>query len=860
MPTGPRTRSKKVPTAAAQISVRGARTHNLRNVDIDLPRDALTVITGVSGSGKSSLAFDTIYAEGQRQYLDSLSPFARQFIDAIPRPPVESVVGLPPTLCIDQRQASVSPRSTLGTVSEIQDYVRLLMARVATPHCPTCGQSVVQQSSEEILAKLQQFPSGTALTVLAPVVRDRKGGHREVIDKLTKAGLVRAWIDGELVELETPPELAPRRSHRIEAVCDRVMIRDDRSELASRLAAAVRLALSLADGFVSVRFRLPDTVEEQYQFYSTKFACSACGTSFPEVEPRLFSFNSPQGACPTCEGMGHLPDGDEESPRRGRNRAVALTSSEPCPSCRGARLRPEALAFTLGDQSIAAIAAMPLDELAPWLASLRLSEWSQRIAAPLLTAIGQRLAFLEQVGVGYLHLDRPAQTLSGGELQRVRLATSLGSGLVGVCYVLDEPSIGLHPRDSERLIDSLIKLRDQGNTLLVVEHDEAMMRAADRLVDMGPGAGPEGGEIVAQGTPKAVASVRHSLTGAYLRGEVQVATAAKELPPIAAWLRLRGARQHNLQRIDAEVPLGRLVGISGVSGSGKSTLISQTLVPAVTHVLAGMPLPASLALDGLEGMEAIDKLIVIDQKSLGRHARSTPATYTGIWDEVRKVLSQSRDAKQRGYGIDRFSFNSGPGRCETCQGLGQQKIEMNFLSELFVRCPACQGRRFNAPTLQVRYKGKNAAELLELSIAEALEFFENFDRIAVELRALSDVGLGYLRLGQASQTLSGGEAQRIKLASELARRSTGRTLYVLDEPTTGLHFDDVARLLRVLRRLVDAGNTVVVIEHHVDVLRACDWLIDLGPDAGVHGGEIVAAGPPSEVAKSTLSRTAAFLR
>jgi excinuclease ABC subunit A len=882
--------SREVQSHKSVIAIRGARTHNLKNVDLDIPHGSFTVITGVSGSGKSSLAFDTLYSEGQRQYIDSLSPYARQFVDSMPRPDMDSVLGLQPTLCIDQRQSALNPRSTLATIAEVYDYLRLLMARVGMVHCYKCHAPILQQSADEMVQALSSYPEGTRLTLMAPIVRDRKGSHVDIFEKMSKAGLLRARVDGDLIEIESPPKLEVRRNHSIDAVCDRMVLRSDSHD---RLLAAVSLSIKLSDGLLSASIAVPDMLPSSdnsesantgqktfttiERLFSTKYACAACGISYAEVEPRIFSFNSPHGACQVCDGIGYVQvvsnkkrenedtdDDDEQS------------VAQKCPSCHGARLRKESLAVKLNGLSIDKITHMPIAKSHAWLAGLELdgpgfSRLAASIAKPILAEMLHRTQFLNEVGVGYLSLDRPAKTLSGGELQRVRLAASIGSGLIGVCYVLDEPSIGLHPRDSDRLIDSITKLRDQRNTVVVVEHDEAMMRAADLLVDMGPGAGPEGGQIMAIGTPEDVSNAKESLTGAYLRGEQTIELPQRRMTDqTTPKITVRSASRHNLKSLDVEIPLGKLIGVTGVSGSGKSTLINETLVPlAKAEVLKNGKRPVAVSssmidskhqsLGTIEGCEAIDKMIVIDQKSLGRSSRSTPSTYTGLWDEIRNVYAQTRDAKQRGFSAGRFSFNAGQGRCENCQGAGQLKIEMSFLADIFVKCSHCGGRRFNPSTLAVRYKDKNASDVLQMSIAEAAGFFENFSKVSRILKALVDVGLGYLSLGQPSHTLSGGEAQRIKLATELSRVSTGKTLYVLDEPTTGLHIADVRRLISVLQNLVDLGNTVIVIEHHMDLIKVCDWIIDLGPDGGEAGGQLVGSGTPEAIAANPKSLTGKYL-
>jgi excinuclease ABC subunit A len=709
---------------------------------------------------------------------------------------------------------------------------------------------------------------------MAPMVRGRKGAHQDIFAKMNQAGLLRARVDGEIIEIENAPSLEVRKNHSIDAICDRLIIRDDVHE---RLVSAVRMALGLADGVLTASYALPnETTSElastswQDKVYSTKYACASCGISIAEIEPRNFSFNSPYGACPECNGLGCIPP--PATPKRTTKKTTTAEVTgdgelqydriEPCGSCSGQRLRPESLAVRLGGRSIAEITRLSLQDARDSLKQLEFSENESQIAKPILAEMMHRIEFLCQVGVSYLTLDRPADTLSGGELQRVRLATCLGSGLVGACYILDEPSIGLHPCDSDRLIDAMVELRDQGNTVVVVEHDESMIRAADFVIDMGPGAGPNGGTILAQGTPTEVAQNSASITGAYLSGHKSIPVPAKRRvreESADRMIRIRGARLHNLKSIDVDFPLGLLVGVTGVSGSGKSSLVNDTLAHAIRQGLAKPEEPVSGPFDSLIGVEHIDKLILIDQQSLGRNSRSTPSTYTGVWDEIRQVYAQTRDAKQRGFAANRFSFNAGDGRCEQCQGQGQQKIEMQFLADVYVPCSHCGGRRFNRPTLAVRYKEKNVADILSMSIAEAADFFQNFSKIARILDALVSVGLGYLSLGQPSHTLSGGEAQRIKLATELSRVSTSKTLYILDEPTTGLHMDDIGRLLHVLQSLVDQGNTVIVIEHHPDVMKVCDWLIDMGPTGGAAGGYCVASGPPELIANNKASLTGNYL-
>ncbi|MEO1617567.1 MAG: excinuclease ABC subunit UvrA [Planctomycetota bacterium] len=819
----------------SSIRIRGARVHNLRSVDVDIPRDAITVITGVSGSGKSSLAFDTLFAEGQRQYIDSLSAYARQFLESLPRPDVDLIDGLAPTMAIDQQAGTAGRRSTVATVTEIYDYLRLLFARVGLPHCSNCGAAIARQAPEAIRDALLKLPEGSKLILMAPMVRGRKGAHREIFEQIQAAGLVRARVDGDVYLLEDVPKLAIRKNHTIEAVVDRLVVRED---IGTRLADSLSLALRLGDGLVSAA-SLSDGEDWKDQLFSTAMACVDCGASLEEVEPRTFSFNSPYGACATCEGLGHIDD-------------------EVCVDCNGTRLRPEALGVTVDGCSITDLTAMSLCDARQWLDTFgqQLSTLQTAVATPIRREVSKRLAFLERVGVGYLTLDRSADTLSGGELQRVRLATCIGSGLVGVCYVLDEPSIGLHPADHDRLIESLRELQQQGNTVVIVEHDEATMRAADRLIDVGPGAGPQGGKIIAEGTPKQVQANQASLTGRYLSGLDSVPMPNSRRRGKNR-LVLKGVKTHNLKNIDVRFPLGCLVGISGVSGSGKSSLAIDTLIPAVQTELARLgnapprtsfssELPSGLR--SIEGAEHLDKLVVIDQTPIGRSPRSCPATYSGVLDEIRKVFATTRESKTRGFTASRFSFNSPAGRCELCKGHGVERISMNFLSDLFVTCTRCAGKRFNRQTLQVRFKQVNIADVLAMDIDQATEFFDNVPKVSRLLTSLQQVGLGYMHLGQSSTTLSGGEAQRIKLGTELARRGTGQSLYLLDEPTTGLHFSDVKRLIGVLQKLVDAGNTVIVIEHDFDLLACCDWLIDLGPEGGGGGGHLLAQGTPEKLA------------
>ncbi|WP_235908857.1 excinuclease ABC subunit UvrA [Roseiconus nitratireducens] len=814
---------------------------------MDIPRDALTVITGVSGSGKSSLAFDTLFAEGQRQYIDSLSAYARQFLDSLPRPDVDLIDGLAPTMAIDQKPGSASARSTVATVTEIYDYLRLLYARVGTPHCGECGAAISRQSVDAIRDSLCRLDEGAKLILMAPMVRGRKGAHREVFQTIRQAGLVRVRVDGQLHLLDEVPELAVRKNHTIEAVVDRLVVREG---FESRLSDSLTLALRLGDGLVSASIQSDD---DQWRdtIYSTAMACIECGASIEEIEPRTFSFNSPYGACPECDGLGVIDAGE---------------TTRVCPTCEGGRLRRQAMSVTIDGRSIVDLVAMPLNDVDRWIGSLppKLSTLHRRVAEPISAEVSKRLQFLDRVGVSYLTLDRGAQSLSGGELQRVRLATSIGSGLVGVCYVLDEPSIGLHPADHDRLIQCLRTLQRQGNTVVVVEHDEATMRAADRVIDVGPGAGNQGGQIIASGTPKQIQSNARSLTGRYLAGKDEVPVPDQRRPTEGPALTLHGVATHNLKTITVQFPLGCFIGISGVSGSGKSSLAVDTLLPALAHYLEhGRKLPTGVTTEAqfekLTGADSIDKLIPIDQTPIGRSPRSCPATYSGVLDEIRKVFASTRESKTRGFSASRFSFNSPAGRCELCKGHGVERIPMNFLSDLFVTCSRCGGKRFNRQTLQVRFKGANVADVLAMTVDEAAEFFQNVPSALRQLESLQAVGLGYLHLGQSSTTLSGGEAQRIKLGTELARKSTGNTLYLLDEPTTGLHFSDVKRLVGVLQQLTELGNTVVVIEHDFDLLAACDWIIDLGPTGGAEGGYLLGQGPPEAIAALDDNATARYL-
>jgi excinuclease ABC subunit A len=936
--------------ASERIVISGAREHNLKDIDLELPRDALIVITGLSGSGKSSLAFDTIYAEGQRRYVESLSSYARQFLGLMEKPDVDSIEGLSPAISIDQKTTSRNPRSTVGTVTEIYDYLRLLWARIGTPHCPECGEEITGQTQEQIVDRLMTLEDGTKFMVMAPVVRGRKGEYGKLLDQMRLEGYSRAKINGELRRLDEKIELDKKYKHDVSIVVDRLVMK---GELRRRLSESVEAAAGLAAGLIEVEI-ISGKQEGETLLFSEQFACLNCGTSIPELEPRIFSFNSPHGACDRCHGLGFqrvidpelvVPDptlslgegalqpwnrgisaywrrliaavaeaygvdidkpwsklkkeereiflygtGDERhhvtyTNRFGRRRSYKVrfegivnnlqrryeeTDSEsnreriegymaeqPCPACKGARLRPESLAVKVGGCSIAEYSDLSAHAAAGWIRDLEMTETERAIARLIVREITERLSFLENVGIGYLSLARSARSLSGGEAQRIRLATQIGSHLVGVMYVLDEPSIGLHQRDNEKLIATLDRLRDLGNTVIVVEHDEGTMMAADHLVDLGPGAGEHGGHVIAAGTPKQVEKNPSSLTGQYLSGKKRIEVPEERRQPTGT-LVVRGAREHNLKDIDVMVPLGVFCCVTGVSGSGKSTLVNETLHHAVANRLHQAKLRPG-AHDGIDGLSQIDKIINIDQSPIGRTPRSNPATYTGLFDHIRQIFTQTQESRARGYKPGRFSFNVKGGRCEVCKGDGQIKIEMHFLPDVYVPCEQCHGKRYNRETLEVRFKGKNIADVLEMSVEEAVEFFENVPKIARRLRTLYDVGLGYIRLGQPATTLSGGEAQRIKLATELSKVATGDTLYILDEPTTGLHFADVQRLLDVLSRLVDAGNTVVVIEHNLDVIKTADWLVDLGPEGGEGGGEVVATGTPEEVAAAEGSYTGRFL-
>jgi excinuclease ABC subunit A len=933
--------------AQEELVVHGAREHNLKDITVRLPRHALICVTGLSGSGKSSLAFDTIYAEGQRRYVESLSAYARQFLQMMEKPDVDSIDGLSPAISIDQKTTSRNPRSTVGTVTEIYDYLRLLFARIGKPHCPVCGRPIAGQSQEAIVDQILQLPEGTRFTVNAPVVRDRKGEYRDVFEELRAEGFTRVKVDGEQHLLEEPPTLDKKFKHTIEVVVDRLVMKPD---LRQRLAQSVETAAALAEGLVVV-----DVLEGEAMTFSENFACPEHGVGLPELEPRIFSFNSPHGACPRCTGLGAqqeidpdllVPDTslsigegalvpwslgnssfyesviqaiadryeiDLELPwselpeeqqnlflfgtngdkvyvqyrnRMGRRRSYMLAfegivaslerryretdssqqrerieeymSFRPCPVCGGARLKPEVLAVTVGGKNIHEFTRMSVQRAIEFVDGLELSETERLIGERILKEIRERLTFLENVGVGYLQLDRAAATLSGGEAQRLRLATQIGSQLVGVLYILDEPSIGLHQCDNGKLIATLERLRDLGNTVLVVEHDEQMMRSADHLVDMGPGAGEHGGHVVAEGPAKAVERNGDSITGQFLSRKREIAVPERRAEDLGAFS-VRGARMHNLKDVDVEFPVGKFICVTGVSGSGKSTLVNEIVFKALANRLHRMRVKPGDH-DAVEGIDCFDKVIDIDQSPIGRTPRSNPATYTDIFTPIRELYSLTPEAKVRGYKPGRFSFNVRGGRCETCKGDGTIKIEMHFLPDVYVPCETCGGKRYNRETLEVRFKGKSIADVLEMSVEEALRFFAKIPKLRRRLQTLHDVGLDYVKLGQPATTLSGGEAQRVKLAKELGKVATGRTLYMLDEPTTGLHFADIEKLLEVLQRLVDAGNTVLVIEHNLDVIKQADWIVDLGPEGGEAGGEVIATGTPEEIAAVERSATGQFLR
>jgi len=917
--------------ASDRIIIRGAREHNLKNIDLEIPRDQLVVITGLSGSGKSSLAFDTIYAEGQRRYVESLSAYARQFLEQMEKPDVDSIEGLSPAISIEQKTTSKNPRSTVGTVTEIYDYLRVLFARIGVPHCPSCGQVISAQTVQQMVDRVVTLPLGTKLLILAPVIRGRKGEYRKLFFDLRHQGYARVRVNGQQRELTEEIELDKNKKHTIEVIVDRLIVRET---LGNRLADSLETALRLADGIVQV-----ETLDGQASVFSERLACAKCGISFPEVSPRMFSFNNPYGACPECGGIGTRYELDPEllvpDPRKSlkqgalapwarkesvyfkqtlqvlakrhrfgldtpweklsrKTRELVLrgeptggfegvlkvldrrykeTLSEEtrleierfmslrdCPACTGSRLRPEALGVKIAGRSIADVVTLTIKGAAGFFDGLKLSERETAIARRVLKEIRERLGFLTNVGLDYLTLDRAAATLAGGEGQRIRLATQIGSSLVGVLYILDEPSIGLHQRDNRRLLETLKRLRDLGNTVLVVEHDEETIRSADYVIDLGPGAGELGGHVVAVGTPDEIMGNAASLTGKYLARELRIPIPDRRRKPNGKFLTIHGPREHNLKGMPVKIPLATFTCITGVSGSGKSTLVNDILYRALAQMLHRAQERPGMH-DRIEGAQHVDKVIDIDQSPIGRTPRSNPATYTGVFTFIRTLFARTQDARMRGYQPGRFSFNVKGGRCEACQGDGLVKIEMHFLPDVYVTCEVCKAKRYNRETLDIRYKGKNIAEVLDMTVHEALAFFEPVPPIKAKLQTLHDVGLDYIRLGQSATTLSGGEAQRVKLSTELSRRATGRTLYILDEPTTGLHFADIQRLLDVLNQLVDQGNTVVIIEHNLDVIKTGDWVIDLGPEGGDEGGRVVATGTPEEVARQAAkSYTGQFLK
>ncbi len=821
------------------IVIKGARQHNLKNLDLVIPRDQLVVITGLSGSGKSSLAFDTIYAEGQRRYVESLSAYARQFLDQMTKPDVDSIDGLSPAISIEQKTTSHNPRSTVGTVTEIYDYFRLLFARIGTPFCYECGNTIAAQTVQQMVDAIMDLPAGSKIHILAPIVRGRKGEYRKELLAARKAGFVRARIDGVIRDLGETQTLHKQRKHTIEIVIDRLIVKPE-TTLARRLADSVETALKMTKGLVGVL-----TEDEQVRLYSEQLACIQCGVSYSEIAPRVFSFNSPHGACPECDGIGFQASGSPEQEE--------WTFETPCEVCSGGRLKQESLAVKIGGQSIAEVTHMSVRQTVEFLDALPLTDRERLIGQRVIKEIRERLEFLLNVGLAYLTLDRPSATLSGGEGQRIRLATQIGSGLVGVLYILDEPSIGLHQRDHRRLLHTLLRLRDMGNTVVVVEHDADTMRAADYLLDLGPGAGVEGGKVVAQGAPQVVMADSASLTGQYLNGTRRVTLPPHQRKP-KGFLSVVNAEKHNLKNISVKIPLGLLTCVTGVSGSGKSTLVLDVVFRSLGQGFSQNK-PVFEGCQTIQGLQHLDKLIDIDQSPIGRTPRSNPATYTGLFSFIRDVFAQLPESRIRGYKPGRYSFNVKGGRCEACQGDGLIKIEMHFLPDIYVTCEVCSGQRYNRETLDVMYKGRTIADVLNMTVAEALEFFVNIPPIRVRLQTLSDVGLHYIKLGQSATTLSGGEAQRVKLSKELSKRPTGRTLYILDEPTTGLHFVDIQRLLDVLDRLVETGNTVLVIEHNLDVIRNADWIIDLGPEGGDQGGCVVAEGTPHSVMEVPASRT-----
>jgi len=932
------------------IIIKGAKEHNLKNINIEIPRDKLVVITGLSGSGKSSLAFDTLYAEGQRRYVESLSAYARQFLGLMEKPDVESIEGLSPAISIDQKTTSKNPRSTVGTVTEIYDYIRLLYARIGVPYCPNCGKKIEKQTIDQIVDNILELDEGTKIQVLAPIIRGRKGEFVKILSDFQKDGFVRARVDGETVELSDDIQIDRKKKHNIELIVDRLIIKPD---IRSRLTESVEVALKHANNLVSI-----DIQGKEVRLYSKNYACPDCGISFDELSPRMFSFNNPFGACPTCTGIGYLmkidpdliiPDKNKtlydgvkafgaSNMKKGETMAKMYfesiakhygvdisvpikklpkdfldkilygtgtdeidfeyesaagvrkfrapfegviptlerrhnetksqgmrdfyefyMSNSECPDCKGARLKKEVLAVRVGEKNINELTSMSIDKIKTYLNSLELNKKDKMIADQILKELNKRLQFLMDVGLEYLTLSRSAGTLSGGEAQRIRLATQIGSGLTGVLYILDEPSIGLHQRDNEKLIATLKKLRDLGNTVLVVEHDEDTMYAADQIIDIGPGAGVHGGNVMAQGTAEEVKLVSNSVTGQYLSGRKQIKVPAKRRKSNGRSIEVKGATEHNLKNVNVKFPLGQFICVTGVSGSGKSTLVNEVLYKSIAKELNGSNEKPGKCKE-IIGLDNIDKIINIDQSPIGRTPRSNPATYTGVFDIIRDIFANTNEAKMRGYEKGRFSFNVDGGRCEACNGDGILRIEMHFLPDIYVPCEVCKGKRYNKETLEVKYKGKTIADVLDMTVEEALQFFENIPRIKQKIQTLYDVGLGYIKLGQPSTTLSGGEAQRIKLAAELSKKATGKTLYILDEPTTGLHIADVHKLVEILQRLVDTGNSIIVIEHNLDLIKTADYIIDLGPEGGDNGGQVVAVGSPEQIVKNDRSYTGKFLK
>ena len=932
------------------IIIKGAKEHNLKNINIEIPRDKLVVITGLSGSGKSSLAFDTLYAEGQRRYVESLSAYARQFLGLMEKPDVESIEGLSPAISIDQKTTSKNPRSTVGTVTEIYDYIRLLYARIGVPYCPNCGKKIEKQTIDQIVDNILELDDGTKIQVLAPIIRGRKGEFVKILSDFQKDGFVRARVDGETVELSDDIQIDRKKKHNIELIVDRLIIKPD---IRSRLTESVEVALKHANNLVSI-----DIQGKEVRLYSKNYACPDCGISFDELSPRMFSFNNPFGACPTCTGIGYLmkidpdliiPDKNKtlydgvkafgaSNMKKGETMAKMYfesiakhygvdisvpikklpkdfldkilygtgtdeidfeyesaagvrkfrapfegviptlerrhnetksqgmrdfyefyMSNSECPDCKGARLKKEVLAVRVGEKNINELTSMSIDKIKTYLNSLELNKKDKMIADQILKELNKRLQFLMDVGLEYLTLSRSAGTLSGGEAQRIRLATQIGSGLTGVLYILDEPSIGLHQRDNEKLIATLKKLRDLGNTVLVVEHDEDTMYAADQIIDIGPGAGVHGGNVMAQGTAEEVKLVSNSVTGQYLSGRKQIKVPVKRRKSNGRSIEVKGATEHNLKNVNVKFPLGQFICVTGVSGSGKSTLVNEVLYKSIAKKLNGSNEKPGKCKE-IIGLDNIDKIINIDQSPIGRTPRSNPATYTGVFDIIRDIFANTNEAKMRGYEKGRFSFNVDGGRCEACNGDGILRIEMHFLPDIYVPCEVCKGKRYNKETLEVKYKGKTIADVLDMTVEEALQFFENIPRIKQKIQTLYDVGLGYIKLGQPSTTLSGGEAQRIKLAAELSKKATGKTLYILDEPTTGLHIADVHKLVEILQRLVDTGNSIIVIEHNLDLIKTADYIIDLGPEGGDNGGQVVAVGSPEQIVKNDRSYTGKFLK